>query len=446
MKAWGRRLAPKDSSIGRILENTAWLLGSKGVGAVLSLIYLAIITRTLGPEGFGHFTLITTTAQVVGLLISFESWQVIVKYGQAHVASASGDRFGRLVRFCLVIDICAAIVGCFIAAAIIAAMSWQFAWSSSDMWKAIAYCTAMLLTIRSTPTGILRLFDRFDAGALADTMIPIGRMIGATAAWLIAPTITTFLIAWVAAEILCAVTYWVFALNAANKRMGSLGGQDFLAARFENPGIIGFLTATSLSISVAGITKQLSVLIVGFFVGASEAGFYRLGYQLSAALTKISALLGRTIFAELARVSAIENAGQDLQALFRRTNRLSIVVGAVIIALVVLAGKPLLVAMAGPEFAGAYPILLLLGVAASIDLIGVSFEPMMMATGHARTSVTIKLICGALLIGLLFVLLPMKGAIGAAYATLIVAVVGFVAMGIAARRYSGSTPAPQSNS
>src|SRR3546814_12814764 len=57
-----------------------------------------------------------------------------------------------------------------------------FGWSRELSLQALAYCAVILLTIRSTPIGILRLFDRFDAGALAETMIPIGRMIGATAA------------------------------------------------------------------------------------------------------------------------------------------------------------------------------------------------------------------------------------------------------------------------
>src|SRR3546814_3924524 len=74
---WPKKWRPEkgDSSIGRILENTAWLLGGKGVGALLSFVYLAIITRTLGPAGFGHFALILSTAQVISIIVSFESWQ-----------------------------------------------------------------------------------------------------------------------------------------------------------------------------------------------------------------------------------------------------------------------------------------------------------------------------------------------------------------------------------
>src|SRR3546814_5849354 len=106
-----------------------------------------------------------------------------------------------------------------------------FGWSRELSLQALAYCAVRLLTIRSTPIGILRLFDRFDAGALAETMIPIGRMIGATAAWLVAPDITSFLLAWAAAELLCAFTYWTLALRTARTHMARTSKRPFLSAR-----------------------------------------------------------------------------------------------------------------------------------------------------------------------------------------------------------------------
>lgn len=429
------RWIPRDNSIRRILQNTAWLMTGKGVGAVLSLVYLAIVTRTLGPSGFGHFALILSTAQAIGIIVSFETWQIIVKFGQEHVRSGDSNRFGRLLTFCIAIDLCGAAVGCLLAAAAAFLLGPYLGWSHDVAIQVVAFCAAMLITIRSTPTGILRLFDRFDAGALAETMVPIGRMIGATIVWLVEPSVVYFLIAWASAELLCAVTYWISALRTARTRMGRWNGRRFLATRQENSGILGFLVATNLSTSVGGLTRQLAVLLVGFFAGAADAGLYRLANQLSSSLTKISGLLSRAIFAELARTHVSQSA-TDVRKLFRRTNRLAIVAGLAIITLILLIGKPLLLLMTGPKFADAYPLLLLLGIAASIDLVGVSYEPLLMATNRARTSVAIKLINAVLLLCLLVVLLPRMEAFGAALATVAVSIAGFALMGTAARRYA----------
>lgn len=434
MKRTFERLSRKrHTSIGRILENTAWLLGGKGVGGILSLFYLAIVTRTLGPAGFGHFAMILSTAQIVVTFVSFETWRIIVKFGQDHVRDGDAARLGRLAAFCVAIDLAGALLGAVAAIIAILLLGPHFGWSQTVSIEALAFAAVMLFTIRSTPTGILRLFDRFDVGTLAETMIPVGRMIGAVAVWAYGADLTGFLIAWAAAELLCAATYWVLAVRTLNEKAAGWRGARFLQARLENKGIMAFLTATNISTTVGSLTKQVSVLVVGFFAGATDAGLYRLAYQISISLSKISTLLSRTIFAELARVSA-SRPMSDLVRLFRRTNRIALIASAVIVLLVATLGQTLLVLMGGQAFAGAYPLLLLLGIAAALELIGISFEPLLLATGRAVTSVRIQLISALMLLCLFALLLPRYGALGAAITTLINAASVLLMLGGASRR------------
>ena len=416
----------------RILANTGWLLGGKGVGAVLSLAYLAIVTRTLGVVDFGRFALVLSAANVIKTLVSFDSWQIVVRYGQTHLAADNGDALNRVLRFCIMIDLASAAVGGAIAAVIILAFGGLLELPPGMGWQAWLFCMVMMITIRSSPTGILRLFDRFDSAALAETMIPVGRMIGAVAALWLMPTITGFLIAWGAAELLCALAYWWLALREGRGRIGAWRAGRALDARAKNPGIIGFLTATNLQTSLSSMGQQVAVLVVGLFVGPVGAGLYRLANQLANSLTKISSLLSRSIFVELSRSGS--QGGEALGALFRRTNRLALVAGAVIIALILTIGHPLLGLIAGREFLPAYPLLLLLGIAACIDLIGVSYRPLLMATDRAGLSLRITFISTALLLGMQAALLPIYGTMGAASANIVAAIAGFVMLGLASRK------------
>ncbi len=423
----------------RILANTGWLLGGKGVGALLSLAYLAIVTRTLGVADFGRFALVLSAANVIKTLVSFDSWQIVVRYGQPHLAADNGDALNRVLRFCILIDLASALAGGLIAGVIILAFGDMLELGPDMAAQAWLFCMVMMITIRSSPTGILRLFDRFDSAAFAETMIPVGRMIGAGVALALMPSITGFLIAWAFAELLCAISYWGLALKVGRGRLGSWRAGAAMAARTENPGIIGFLTATNLQTSLSAVGQQVAVLIVGLFVGPAGAGFYRLANQLANSLTKISSLLSRSIFVELSRTQS--SHGVDaLRLLFRRTNRLALVAGAIIIALILTIGRPLLGLIAGAEFLPAYPLLLLLGVAACIELVGVSYRPLLMATDRAGLSLRITFVATLLLLGMQAVLLPLYGTQGAAAANIIAAVASFAMMGLASRRALSRVP------
>ena len=417
----------------RILANTGWLLGGKGVGAVLSLAYLAIVTRTLGVADFGRFALVLSAANVIKTLVSFDSWQIVVRYGQPHLASGDGDALNRVLRFCILIDLGSAVAGGLIAAFIILAFGPLMELSAGMGWQTWIFCMVMMITIRSSPTGVLRLFDRFDSGAFAETMIPVGRMIGAGLAWVLMPGITGFLIAWGAAELLCAISYWWLALRVGGERLGSWRAGRALDARGENPGIVGFLTATNLQTTLSSVGQQVAVLVVGLFVGPAGAGLYRLANQLANSLTKISSLLSRSIFVELSRTHS-SHGHEALGTLFRRTSRLALVAGAVIIALILTIGHPLLGLIAGKAFLPAYPLLLLLGIAACIDLVGVSYRPLLMATDRASLSLRITLVSTGLLLGMQAALLPIYGTVGAASANIAASIAGFAMMGLASRR------------
>nr|WP_301287348.1 lipopolysaccharide biosynthesis protein [Sphingobium sp. OAS761] len=414
------------------MANTGWLLGGKGVGAVLSLAYLAIVTRTLGVADFGRFALVLSAANVIKTLVSFDSWQIVVRYGQTHLADGNGDAVNRVLRFCILIDLASALAGGLIAALILLLFGDLLELGPGMGWQVWLFCMVMMVTIRSSPTGVLRLFDRFDSAAVAETMIPVGRMAGAAAALALIPTITGFLIAWGAAELLCAASYWWLALRVGGSRIGSWRAGRALDARRENPGIIGFLTATNLQTTLTSMGQQVAVLIVGGFVGPAGAGLYRLANQLANALTKISGLLSRSIFVELSRTQSSHGA-EALDALFRRTSRLALLAGAVIITLILTIGRPLLGLVAGDDFLPAYPLLLLLGIAACVDLIGVSYRPLLMATDRAGLSLRITFIATLLLLCLQAALLPLYGTKGAATANVVAALAGFAMMSLASR-------------
>ncbi|MCA1652621.1 MAG: lipopolysaccharide biosynthesis protein [Sphingomicrobium sp.] len=428
---------PRPAGLSAVLQNALWLLAGKGFGAILSLGYLALATRSLGVSQFGQFVLILGLGQAIVAIVSFQTWQIVVRYGFAPLGAGDRGGVGRLLGFCTALDIAGALVGCLIAWGGTALFAPRFGWSPALTDQALLFCIVMLLSIRSTPVGILRLFDRFGVGAVADSATSVARLVGALIVVHLGASLTGFLIAWAVAEVVTAASYWSFAIWIAGPSLRRVRG--FGKAPAEHPGLLRFAAVTNLSATLGTISNQVAVLLVGLVAGPAAAGGYRLAYQLGQSLARISDMVARSMFAELTR-AVHANEAADLKRLFRQSSRLAYGAAVVIVAVLFLIGKPALVMVAGPAYASSYPLLVLLGTAAALDLGGVSFEPTLMATGHAGVAFRLRLAKALVLLGLLAVLMPRIGALGAALAMAGGSAIGLALFGASARHAVYGSP------
>lgn len=428
---------PGKGPFANIARNTGWLLGSKGLGAVLSLFYLAITTRTLGPEGFGVFSLVIAVAQFIARIITFDSWQAVVKYGQAPLRDNRADMLGLLIGSTLTIDAISAAAGLGVAALLAFGLGPVLGWQHDIAWLGFGYAAVVLLALRSTAVGVLRLLDRFAAAALAESMMPVVRMIGAVAAWWLMPTPLGFLMAWATSEIVVSSTYWILAYRHGRHHVARVRPVSPAQAQRHFPGIVPFLMASNINLSLVTVINSLPIFILGMFVGAAEAGYYRLAAQLGNAMTTFSQLMSRAIFSETTRSHVREGGTADrhaeLRQLLRKISAFTIFSASVIVLALFILGKWLLVTMSGPAYLPAYTLLLLLGGAAAIEMAGVSFDPLLMTIDRQRLTVMVRIVEVVILAAALAILLPSMGAVGTATSVLIATLAGFLLRAAAVR-------------
>lgn len=426
--------APLASAARAVARNLGWLLASRGVLAVLSLVYLAVAARTLGIADFGRFALIVGAGQTIAVLVGFQTWQVIVRYGVDHLARDDRPALARLMRACLGLDILSAGVGAAVAIGIVAAFGPRMGITPELAGATIAFTLVQLVTIRATPLGLLRLKDRFALSALADSVTPAVRFAGALAAAIAMPTVTGFLIAWALAELATAAAYWRILARTGDlalfRRPPPTGR---LAA--ENPGLLRFVASTNLNATLGLSAKQLPLLLVGGYVGPAAAGAFRLAVQLANALAKLSQLIARAAFPEVVRIARAADPAR-LSAMLGRVFAASSIAAVAILALVALAGRPVLVLVGGPEYAGAYVLLLWLAAAGCVDLAVVGFEPVLMAVHRAGLALAARMVAVIVQLGLTFALLPRAGALGASIGVLAGSVVAALLLGLALRGYA----------
>ncbi|AYJ84768.1 polysaccharide biosynthesis protein (plasmid) [Sphingomonas paeninsulae] len=416
-----------------IAQNTSWMLLGKIVGAVLSLIYLGMATRALGKTGFGEFVIILGAGQTIAALVSFETWQILLRFGMDRIDEGRSEKLGRLVAFCMVLDLSGVFIGTVLAVVGVQVLGPFFGWSDSVKHDALIFCILLLISERSAPTGILRLFDRFGIAAFAETVTPVVRLIGAVVVVSLGASVRGLLAAWAIAEMATAITHWILALRLIplHARWWRLDG--LRAVPGEHPGLWRFAGIVNATSTFGLVGKQIAVLLVGASVGAAAAGGYRIAHQLGQALANISEMLSRATFTELMRARATQTA-QQLALLFRKASIMAGLTASVMIAIMLLLGKLLLSVLGGGQYAAAYPLVLLLGTAAALDAAGVSFEPALLATGRAWLAFRLRLVSGATLLAALFVALEWGGTTTAAAATCGVAALTLILFGTAAWR------------
>lgn len=406
-------------SFARAIRNATWLLGGKGAGGLLSLAYLALAARGLGLVEFGIFATIQAYSQAFANLVSFQSWQAVVRFGMPHIASHRRTRLARVLRFTATADLAAASVGILAALGGLVWAGPAMGWADDTQRLAGLFLLSLLLAQRGTPLGLLRMAGRFDHAALAEVSLPVFRLIGAVIAYLSEGGVGAFLLAWMLAEAGCSVMVWGAAwLMFRGLPETPEAGLAPRSVLVENPGLLRFLFATNAAASVGLVWQQLPTLAVGLFSGPAGAGIYRLAAQLGTALTKPVTALARALFPELV-IAVRGGSPAALRPMLARIVGGTAACGLIALLAVAFAGKAALGLIGGAPYVDAYPVLLLLTTASAVTLAGFGLEPTLVAAGRPWTAFTARSLATGCYLGLIFALVPRFGAEGMGWAAIV---------------------------
>ena len=405
------------SLLTRLMHNLGWLLGGQGLAGLFGIIFLAIAARTLGPARFGLFTLALTYGQLFSNLSHFESWKGVIRFGALHLAERRREQLARLLGFSATLDWASAILGAGSATALAFLIGPLIHWSPELQRQAAVFAAALVVASGGTPTGMLRLFDRFDLLAFSEAFAPVVRTIGALAAWLTGGGVTAFLIAWAVGAMIQLVVTWIAAISAQKGRL-AIGPRAFRLALIENEGLWQFMWQTSATSSLRFLSMQAGTLAVGTVAGPAMAGGFRLSDRIASASAKPTEQLARVIYPELAHLVA-SNDRQLLRKLFIRGAMIGLGLGLMLVSLALFAGRLILRLIAGPQFTFAQPFLVVLAIAAAIDLSSFILEPFHNAHGAAALVLRARILGTSIYALALIILLPLVGAMGAAIAAAI---------------------------
>jgi O-antigen/teichoic acid export membrane protein len=406
----------------RVYANLGKLLGGKAAAGVISLGYITLAARTLGPADYGVLVLVHAYALTVGGIIEFPGWHAVVRYG-AH-AQNDRARLGRIVMFAGALELAAAALAILVCAATAPFLGARLGWSPQALQLAVPYSLAVLATMRATPAGYLQLIGRFDLLGAHSAIGPMVRLVGAVIAVLIHADLKGFMIVWLIAAIAEGGSMWLLGLYGAKGRLsrGDLRG-GLGAAQRENPGLMRFMLGANADVTLTELAGRVTPLAIGWLLGPAAAGLYAIAQRATVVLAQPAITLGQAAYAELARLAASGADGRTIRHALGRAILVAACAAVPVGVLIIVFNRQLAVLIGGQAFAGAGAVMVWLAVARAIQLAAPPISAALTALGRPGLSVRAN-IAGSL--GLLVVLPPLcawMGLVGAGVQALIQALV-----------------------
>lgn len=409
----------KEDSFRLLFKNAGTLLSGNLIAQILGLITFAITARILGPTLFGILILITTYVTIVDRLVNFQSWQALIKYGSEALENTNKDEFKRVVKFCSLLDLVTALAGTIVAIVTVVLVGQWFSWESETIKMAAVYSLVILFNMVGTPTGVLRLFNRFTLFATQHIITAVIKLIGIIIIFFIGADLWLVLLLWMGT----AIIGHLLLLYLGWRVLYQNGFHGIMTTSMKNisdhhPGIWGFVLTTNLNSSVGLARREVDVLLVGGLTGVEGAGIFKIAKQIASIPGMITDPLYQTIYPDLSRFWA-RNDIISFKKHMLRSGAIAGVGATVMWFGFIIFGLLFIQLVFGTAYLGAQPILVWYMLAIVIAIAGFPLQPAMLSMGHPKLSLYIQIISTVIYLAILVFALLLIGIVGAAIAYVI---------------------------
>lgn len=375
----------------RLYKNAGILFGGNAASAGISLLGLAVLTRALGVESFGVYALITAFVGLIDRLASFQTWQALIHYGSKAREEGDKNRLTSLLLFGWMLDAGSGFCGTLIALAAALFVPAWFGLEQAGLPVLFPALFVLLFNWTSTPTAILRIFDRFVLQASYLNVIAVLKLAGYLGLFLsgvrdLSPYVCVWAFSTVAGRMV------LFALSAHLARKQGLlgGGQTDMKTMFARcPGLWRFVLTTNLD-GMVRVLREADIFIVNAVLGTAATGLYKIARELARIPSQLTGPFYQAIYPELARFAA-KNDFRGFTRLMKQSSlSLGLFVAAGWVAFVVL-GKWLIALAFGADYVQAYPAAVWCVGAVAIWAFAQPISPAMLALGRARDNLIVHL-------------------------------------------------------
>jgi len=409
MKRWF-----SDGVLRTIVRNASYLAGGKLGGAMLGLLALACAGRGMSTALFGTLILIHSYANGIGAVVKFQTWQFIVRYGAPALKRGDTTTLRDVTSFAIGLDLASGLLGMTGGMLLLPHASGWFGLSPENLKLAMLYCTLIPTMTAASPTGILRVFDRFDQLALQQLVTPLVRAIGAALSYLFDLGFTGFVLTWYLADLAGDLCLWALSIQELRRH-------ELLSAL--RPSLIGpgrrlprswsFVWTTNIAHSIWAAWGPVSNLVVGALLGPAAAGLFKIAATFFDSASKPADLISRSFYPEIMR---LDPSSRHPWQLASRSAIISAGIAVIVLLLVMVGGKPVIDLTFGKRYVEAIDLLQLMTASLVVAMAAFPLESLLYMAGRERSALVAEGTAALCYAALLVVLIHLFGLLGAGLA------------------------------
>ncbi len=402
-----------DNLFRRVVNNSLHLFSNNTVALALSVLQGALVTRLLGPAGFGLLGIIMFYASTINSIFSFRMSELVVRYGGEYLEKGERDKASALIKGAALTELLVSILAFIVVAVTAGWAERSLSKTEGVAWMFTVYALGLLANFNTeTSAGIFQVTDRIKLQGRVNLLQSVVTTIFIIAAFLTNGTLQTILFAYLLSKTILGLGMFTAAQVQLNRVLGRGWWRESFSIIASWRELIRFAVSSNVSATIIKIFRESEILWVGFFLSTTAAGYYRVAYTLAGFLAIVTDPLIASTFPEINRL-VVQSAWARLKDFLRKVTSLSLSYNVAIAIGFVVLGQWMIRIYSNETFLPAYPAMIALVVGLAFNYTLFWNRPLLLSLGLPEFPIKVTLIVGLIKIALAFVLVPRYGIVAA---------------------------------
>ena len=374
----------------KLAKNVFTIVVGQGGASALNMLTSFVSAGFLGVAGYGSLMIGQTYMQAIDSLLNFQSWQSVIRYGSISLEKRDERGLAACIKAAFLVDVISAVAGCVISFAIVGFVAGVLGWDSAATAAAVVFCFEILVHIEGAPTGLLRLFDRFNYVAIhAVVMAAVKLLFVAVSMVLFGNNVVVIACAYCAADIIKNLTLFFIAVHVARRRVGFF---KIVKARLADlpAGYISFTIWSNLDTSADAPIQYFDVFFLSL-LSSEVVGVFKFFRQLLSALSLLSRPVQQAIMPQLAELIA-KGLNSRAYEVVRKIEKVVAKVVTPCAAIACLVVPPALAVFMDPLYGAYWYLFATLAALVAASIVFSAIHPCFNAYGLTKQSTVITLI------------------------------------------------------